>query len=84
MDQSICIKFCVKNICIWRMVKLPWTKATFIGDENISKKKKIILANLKITGREIAEDLNNSTGSSHWILTNDLGMRRVAAKFVQQ
>ncbi|UYV62765.1 hypothetical protein LAZ67_2001857 [Cordylochernes scorpioides] len=42
----------------------------------------MILANRRITVREVAEDLNISIGSCHSIFINDLGMRRVAAKFV--
>ena len=68
------------------MVKLPWTEAMFIGRTKclpIAKKvKKIVLANRRITAREVAEDLNISIGSSHSILTNDFGMTRVDAKFV--
>ncbi|UYV76739.1 hypothetical protein LAZ67_14001920 [Cordylochernes scorpioides] len=44
--------------------------------------EKMILANRRITVREVAEDLNISIGSFHSIFINDLGMRRVAAKFV--
>ncbi|UYV74536.1 hypothetical protein LAZ67_12000038 [Cordylochernes scorpioides] len=43
--------------------------------------EKMILANRRITVREVAEDLNISIGSCHSIFINDLGMRRVAAKF---
>ncbi|XP_011705061.1 PREDICTED: putative uncharacterized protein FLJ37770, partial [Wasmannia auropunctata] len=50
-------------------------------DENIEVKK-IVLANRRITVREVAEELNISIGSCHSIFTNDLDMRRVAAKFV--
>ncbi|XP_011860288.1 PREDICTED: putative uncharacterized protein FLJ37770 [Vollenhovia emeryi] len=56
--------------------------STSITDENIDEVKKIVLANRRITVREVAEDLNISIGSCHSIFTNDLGMRRVAAKFV--
>lgn len=56
--------------------------STSTTEENIDEVKKIVLANRRITVREIAEDLNISTGSCHSIFTNDLGMRRVAAKFV--
>ncbi|UYV65616.1 hypothetical protein LAZ67_3004868 [Cordylochernes scorpioides] len=42
----------------------------------------MILANRRITVIEVAEDLNISIGSCHSIFINDLGMRRVAAKFV--
>ncbi|VEN52316.1 unnamed protein product [Callosobruchus maculatus] len=55
--------------------------STSTTDENIDKVKKIVLANRRITVREVAEDLNISIGSCHSILTNDLGMSRVAAKF---
>ncbi|XP_011859020.1 PREDICTED: putative uncharacterized protein FLJ37770 [Vollenhovia emeryi] len=47
--------------------------STSITDENIDEVKKI---------GEVAEDLNISIGSCHSIFTNDLGMRRIAAKFV--
>ncbi|VEN48760.1 unnamed protein product [Callosobruchus maculatus] len=56
--------------------------STSTTDENIDKVKKIVLTNLRITVREVAEDLNISIGPCHSILTNDLGMSRVAAKFV--
>ncbi|UYV62471.1 hypothetical protein LAZ67_2000722 [Cordylochernes scorpioides] len=98
MDQRTCIKFCVKNEIkcadAFRMLtELPWTEATFIGeragrpststtDEKINEVEKMILANRRITVREVAEDLNISIGSCHSIFINDLGMRRVAAKFV--
>ncbi|KAG5348098.1 MOS1T transposase, partial [Acromyrmex charruanus] len=52
---------------------LPSTSTT---DENIDEVKKIVLANRRITVREVAEDLNISIGSCHSIFTNDLGMRR--------
>ncbi|EGI59805.1 FLJ37770-like protein, partial [Acromyrmex echinatior] len=55
--------------------------STSTTDENIDEVKKIVLANRRITVREVAEDLNISIGSCHSIFTNDLGMRRVAAKF---
>ncbi|UYV70305.1 hypothetical protein LAZ67_7002479 [Cordylochernes scorpioides] len=51
-------------------------------DEKINEVEKMILANRRITVREVAEDLNISIGSCHSIFINDLGMRWVAAKFV--
>ncbi|UYV67726.1 hypothetical protein LAZ67_5001784 [Cordylochernes scorpioides] len=57
----------------------PCTSTT---DEKINEVEKMILANRRITVREVAEDLNISIGSCHSIFINDLGMRRVAAKFV--
>ncbi|UYV75070.1 hypothetical protein LAZ67_12002351 [Cordylochernes scorpioides] len=57
----------------------PSTSAT---DEQINEVEKMILANRRIIVREVSEDLNISIGSCHSIFINDLGMRRVAAKFV--
>ncbi|UYV80207.1 hypothetical protein LAZ67_18002011 [Cordylochernes scorpioides] len=56
--------------------------STSTTDEKINEVEKMILANRRITVREVAEDLNISIGSCHSIFINDLGMRRVAAKFV--
>ncbi|UYV66450.1 hypothetical protein LAZ67_4001717 [Cordylochernes scorpioides] len=56
--------------------------STLTTDEKINEVEKMILANRRITVREVAEDLNISIGSCHSIFINDLGMRRVAAKFV--
>ncbi|UYV84128.1 hypothetical protein LAZ67_X001276 [Cordylochernes scorpioides] len=56
--------------------------STSTTDEKINEVEKMILANRRITVREDAEDLNISIGSCHSIFINDLGMRRVAAKFV--
>ncbi|UYV69704.1 hypothetical protein LAZ67_7000325 [Cordylochernes scorpioides] len=56
--------------------------STSTTDEKINEVEKMILANRRITVREVAEDLNISIGSCHSIFINDLGTRRVAAKFV--
>ncbi|UYV70083.1 hypothetical protein LAZ67_7001725 [Cordylochernes scorpioides] len=56
--------------------------STSTTDEKINEVEKMILANRRITVREVAEGLNISIGSCHSIFINDLGMRRVAAKFV--
>ncbi|UYV67792.1 hypothetical protein LAZ67_5002076 [Cordylochernes scorpioides] len=57
--------------------------STSTTDEIINEVEKMILANRRITVREVAEDPKNiSIGSCHSIFINDLGMRRVAAKFV--
>ncbi|UYV72339.1 hypothetical protein LAZ67_9002691 [Cordylochernes scorpioides] len=56
--------------------------STSTTDEKINEVEKMILANRRITVREVAEDLNISIGTCHSIFINDLGMRRVAAKFV--
>ncbi|UYV66479.1 hypothetical protein LAZ67_4001828 [Cordylochernes scorpioides] len=57
---------------------------TSTTDEKNNEVEKMILANRRITVREVAEDLNISIGSCHSIFINDLGMRRVAAKFVHK
>ncbi|UYV84537.1 hypothetical protein LAZ67_X002498 [Cordylochernes scorpioides] len=59
-----------------------WTPEHFNNRRKINEVEKMILANRRITVREVAEDLNISIGSCHSIFINDLGMRRVAAKFV--
>ncbi|UYV72295.1 hypothetical protein LAZ67_9002491, partial [Cordylochernes scorpioides] len=56
--------------------------STSTTDEKVNEVEKMILANRRITVREVAEDLNISIGSCHSIFINDLGMRQVAAKFV--
>ncbi|UYV61153.1 PGBD5 [Cordylochernes scorpioides] len=56
--------------------------STSTTDEKINEVEKMILANRRITVREVAEDLNISIGSCHSNFINDLGMRPVAAKFV--
>ena len=56
--------------------------STSTTDENIYEVKKIVLVNRRITVTEVAEDLNISIGSCHSIFTNDLLMKRIAAKFV--
>ena len=55
---------------------------TYTTDENIDEVNQIVVVNRRITAREVAEDLNILIGSCHSIFSNDLGMRRVAAKFV--
>ncbi|UYV83278.1 hypothetical protein LAZ67_23000391 [Cordylochernes scorpioides] len=56
--------------------------STSTTDEKNNEVEKMILVNRRITVREVAEDLNISIGSCHSIFINDLGMRRVATKFV--
>lgn len=53
---------------------------TLTTDGNINKVEKIVLANCRITVREVTENINISIGSCHSIFTNDLGMGRVTAK----
>ena len=50
--------------------------------ENVERIKEIIRSNRRLSIREISEDLNISYGSVQNILSTDLNMRRVSAKFV--
>ena len=49
--------------------------------ENVERVSEMIRSNRRLTIREIAEDLYISYGSVQNILTTDLNMRRVSAKF---
>ncbi|UYV75597.1 hypothetical protein LAZ67_13000696 [Cordylochernes scorpioides] len=70
---------CREDVNDEERARRPSTSTT---DEKINEVEKMILDNRRITVREVAEDLNISIGSCHSIFINDLGMRRVAAKFV--
>jgi len=48
----------------------------------IAKVRTIIRNNMRLTVREIADDCGISVGSCDAILTEDLHMKRVCAKFV--
>ena len=50
--------------------------------QNVEGVSEMIRSNRRLTVREISEDLNISNGSVRNILTTDLSMRRVSAKFV--
>lgn len=50
--------------------------------ENVERVSEIIRSNRQLTIRKISEDLNISYGSVQSILTTDLNMRQVTAKFV--
>ncbi|UYV61131.1 hypothetical protein LAZ67_1003537 [Cordylochernes scorpioides] len=65
-----------------RSNSVPDARALQQQTKKIDEVEKMILANRRITVREVAEDLNISIGSCYSIFINDLGMRRVATKFV--
>jgi histone-lysine N-methyltransferase SETMAR len=48
----------------------------------IDKVRTLIMEDRRLTVREIADEVGISRGSANTILTEDVGMRRVAAKFV--
>jgi len=50
--------------------------------EDVERVSEMIRSNRQLTIREISEDLNISYGSVKNILTTDLNVRRVSAKFV--
>jgi histone-lysine N-methyltransferase SETMAR len=56
--------------------------STSTTDENVSKINEMILANRRLTIREISNALNISFDSVQLVLTKNLYMRRVSAKFV--
>ena len=56
--------------------------STSISDENVEKVKEIVLANRRITIREVAEETGISYGSCEAIVVHVLDMKRVAEKFV--
>ena len=60
----------------------PGRQSTSTTDENIEAVKKMILNNLRITIRDVADDVGISFGSCQAIFTDVLGMKHAAAKNV--
>lgn len=56
--------------------------STSVSARNIEEVKQKIMQNRRLTIREISEEMGISFGSVQHILTQDLGMTRIAAKFV--
>lgn len=56
--------------------------STSTNDENIDKIKKLVLKNRRMSLRELAQEVNISFKSVHNIMTDILGMKRVAARLV--
>ena len=63
---------------------IPDRPSTSTIDENIEAVKKTILDNLRITIRELADDVSILFGSRQAIFTDFLGMKRTAAKIVPE
>jgi histone-lysine N-methyltransferase SETMAR len=57
-------------------------QSTSRNPDVINKVRSLIMEYRRLTVREIANDNGISDGSAHAILTDDLGMRKVPAKFV--
>jgi len=51
-------------------------------DDNVAKALEVIHSNRHLTVREVAEEVNISKTVCHEILTENLGMHRIAAKFL--
>ena len=51
-------------------------------DDNVAKVREVIHSNCCLTVREVAEEVSISKTVCHEILTENLGMHRIAAKFV--
>jgi hypothetical protein len=58
-----------------------WPSASKI-DNNVPKVREVILSNHCLTVREVAEEVCISKSVCHEILTDNLGMHHIAAKFV--
>ena len=52
--------------------------------ENIQKVEKLVLKNCRLSVRMISEDVGISVGTVDTILTNDLKLHKVSAKFVSK
>ena len=51
-------------------------------DDNVAKVREVIRSNRRLTVREVAEEVSISKTVCHEILNENLGMHRIAAKFV--
>jgi hypothetical protein len=76
---------CFKN-CSTSVDSKPCSSrpSTSRNDNVIEQVRTAIMQDLRITVREIETELGVSIGSVHSILTKDLHMRRVSAKFVSK
>jgi histone-lysine N-methyltransferase SETMAR len=55
---------------------------TVTTEDNVVKVKNLVIADRRITTREIAEELKISQGSVYTILHENLGLRKLKAKWV--
>ena len=60
----------------------PGRPSTFHTEETVVRVREIIRADRRLTIREVAEEVRIAFGTCQKILTEDLRMRRVTAKFV--
>jgi len=79
-----CLSLCMGCVCRrhpYRDGERSGRPSTSKIQENIERVSEMIRPNRRLTIREIVEDLNISYGSVQNILTTDLNMRPVSAKF---
>ena len=60
----------------------PGRPSTSKTNDNVAKVREVICSNRRLTVREVAEEVSISKTVCHEILTENLGMHRIAAKFV--
>jgi len=56
--------------------------STSKSDDNVAKVREVIRSNRRLTVREVAEEVSISKTVCHEIITENLSMHRIAAKFV--
>jgi len=60
----------------------PGRPSTSTDNDHVERVPAVIRGNRRLTLREVADEVDNSRGSCHQILTVKIQMRRVSAKFV--
>jgi len=60
----------------------PGRTSTSTDDDHVERVRAVIHGNRRLTVREVADEVGISIGSCHQILTENLQIRRVSAKFV--
>ena len=60
----------------------PGRPSTSTNDDNVERFRAVICGNRRLTGRDVANEVDISIGSCHQIFTEKLQMRRVSVKFV--
>ena len=66
----------------WKVILAQEGHSTSRNEEAMDQVREKVLEDRRLTVREIAAEMRISTGSVHSILTEDLNLRRVSAKFV--
>ena len=62
----------------------PGRPSTSTNDNHVERVRAVIRGNLRLTVREVADEVNISTGSCHPIFTQKLQMCRISAEFMQR